>query len=148
MYEPYLHTFLRLFSYACQPESERQVVCAVTATEICRLLGSRIHGREPRLRNRLGSRLHTRSRHPLHLPGTDGIEPTALPFTGVNVERNVQFFPYLDIELLDLVSAEYVETHLERILVVGLDYVFLHLPLIPISRNTASRFEHGYHFTL
>lgn len=127
------------FSRIRQPPSERKVVFLVCRSKVCRRNRSRIYGRERRIGHRsLLHRIHT-----VNSPRADTVEPAALPFTGINVEKHVQFFTHLDIELVYLVLSENVKTHATRILVMSFNYILLYFPRISRFRNTASRLKNG-----
>ena len=65
----------------------------------------------------------------LYIPCTNVVEPAVIILMGVNVKRHRDFLATFDIELSQTVGAEYIEHHLARILLVGLNDKRLRLPL-------------------
>ena len=75
----------------------------------------------------------------LGLPGTNLIVPTSLILVCINVERNGVALTSLNVELLDAIRSEHLETHLARILFHGLKYVSCTSPLCTRTcRNTTA----------
>lgn len=65
----------------------------------------------------------------VHTECANRIEPAAIVFAGINVDRNLQALAHLDIELLDAVVTEHLEEYLLGILVLGLQYILSANPL-------------------
>ena len=65
----------------------------------------------------------------VHTECANRIEPAAIVFAGINVDRHLQTLAHLDIELLDAVVTEHLEENLLGILVLGLQYILSANPL-------------------
>ena len=63
-----------------------------------------------------------------YVESSDAVEPTAVVFVCVYVERHRYFLAYTYVEALQSVGTEYAEHHLAGILVVRLDDELLHFP--------------------
>ena len=63
-----------------------------------------------------------------YVESSDAVEPTAVVFVCVYVERHRYFLTYTYVEALQSVGTEYAEHHLTGILVVRLDDELLHFP--------------------
>lgn len=125
----------------CLMSSEGQVVGRVSAQKLGSCRRSRRRSRHA------GGRCGGLCTYAFYFPGTDTVEPAILPLTGVDVERNSQFFAHLDIELFDLVGSEHIEAHFAWILVVIFDDIFLHFPLVASFGRTASWLQYGNNFS-
>lgn len=127
--------------------SEGKIVLHVTRQEI---------GSSSRSRRRQGStsRLCSgRSRcgyGGFYLPSADPIEPTILPLVGINIERDLQVLPHLNVELGNLVGTKHLKTHPARILTAGtvLNHIFLSFPFVACSvRHSPLCGEHSDDFS-
>ena len=76
----------------------------------CRILGSRLDGH--------------------NTPSAQLVEPAAVVFVGVNVERNGQFLADLNVELLDALLTKYFKSAFAGILIVRLNNIFLYFPRV------------------
>lgn len=110
-------------------ESERKVILFVAGRKI--RSRSRIHRRERSLHRRNPRSLRVRV-DTFYPPGTDTVEPTSLPFARINIERYIQLFTHLDIELLYLVCPKHIKAHSARILVVCFDDILLYFPFVTV----------------
>lgn len=137
--------------------SERQIVC--TAFALCLRLFCKRCGSRSRLCG--GERCSTGGGLGLRLslcgtvygPCVDTVEPPALVFTRVNIERYSQLFTCLYVELLDTILAEYSETALARELIMSLQNIFLRHPRIAracryaaVCRKHSDDFTCYFHF--
>lgn len=104
---------------------EWQIVCAVLTgrllcgRERCCIVGGRCSGGSGRLYGSCGLCISVDG------PCVDAIEPAAVVFMCINVERHGQLFSALYVELLDSFFSEYTEATFAWVLVVSLDNVFL-----------------------
>ena len=117
--------------------SEWKVVGRFTAV----VLGKRGLDRRLWSRTELTARNGSRSRLLLrdrtNIIGTDAVEPTAVVFVSVNVERYVHLLTYLYAEALKTVCTEDGENHLLRICVVCLKNKVLSCPFATSGCATA-----------
>ena len=117
--------------------SEWKVVGRITAV----VLGKRRLDRRLWSRTELTARNGSRSRLLLRdrtdIIGTDAVEPTAVVFVSVNVERYVHLLTYLYAEALKTVCTEDRENHLLRICVVCLKNKVLSCPFATSGCATA-----------
>ena len=86
---------------------------------------------------RNGSRSRLLLRDRTNIIGTDAVEPTAVVFVSVNVERYVNLLTYLYAEALKTVCTEDGENHLLRICVVCLKNKVLSCPFATSGCATA-----------
>lgn len=63
-----------------------------------------------------------------HIEGTDAVEPTAIIFMGIDVERNIHLLTNLNIETLQTLGAKHFKHHLAGISLVSLDYITFNFP--------------------
>ena len=83
-----------------------------------------------------------------YVKGAYRVEPTPVPFAGVNVESHVDLLSGLNVETCYAVGAEHLEHHLLWILVVSLQYVFLCFPLCTACACAAALWENCDDFSL
>ena len=123
---------------------EREVVFRIRRREVYRSCRSRTGCGWERW---LGRRLRLSSIYAFYLPSTDTVKPASLPLPGIYIERNIQLFSQLNIELLYLICSKHIEAHAAWILVVCFQHILLHSPLIAVLRRSSSRFKHRDYFS-
>lgn len=86
--------------------------------------------------------------HRPHVECADAVEPSAIVFTSVDVKRDVDILPHLDVESLKLILSKDGEDHFTcELSVECLQDKLLHFPFPP-ARHTSFWFERKDDFTL
>lgn len=117
--------------------SEWKVVGRITAVVLGKWRLDRRLWSWTELTARNGSRSRLLLRDRTDIIGTDAVEPTAVVFVSVNVERYVNLLTYLYAEALKTVCTEDRENHLLRICVVCLKNKVLSCPFATSGCATA-----------
>ena len=117
--------------------SEWKVVGRITAVVLGKWRLDRRLWSWTELAARNGSRSRLLLRDRTDIIGTDAVEPTAVVFVSVNVERYVHLLTYLYAEALKTVCTEDRENHLPRICVVCLKNKVLRCPFATSGCATA-----------
>ena len=117
--------------------SEWKVVGRITAVVLGKWRLDRRLWSRTELTARNGSRSRLLLRDRTDIIGTDAVEPTAVVFVSVNVERYVHLLTYLYAEALKTVCTEDRENHLLRICVVCLKNKVLSCPFATSGCATA-----------